>query len=547
MAQSTYTPVSVNFSGSNTAMGNALGGFKTAGTLADSMLDNIRKDADSAERTRQFNESNKLAIEAGQRQQAQLDLQNKQYQDTLTARKQGNDYVNAMQNATSTANLNAGDQNALGSQIAALGDKAAAARQSGDVNAANSLEAQQKSLTDSYMTKMQNAAKGWNSQQKIDSVNQVRVGDMVDPSTVAALHGMVVAPLQQDVNAVRDNGFRMQQIRTEAGLRQAGELAIIAAKTGALQDRALLMDPKTGEYVYGSQYKNMSDADKKRFVPETVIQNTLKAAQLQQDAVKSMTWVARDPNTGVIRPVEPGTPGAWQLSNQALHGAGGLGSSGGGGGANALKDEQAMAKVLDQYSQSILSKGGPSAREGAVGAATDAQKDMTELGIPKALQTHMVTEALDAARKSSVLWGGADNFNEDMFKRVLAANMNTYANGGFVGQGLGSSPNRDKLAAYLAKQAPSGTSTNESPLFSGVKTAGTADNTAAKVAATLPAKGIEMGKTMEQLQDDRVKQWMSAPNKGMAREQLMALRNSMGPTAFEERYPGVALSLGMYR
>ena len=54
MAMPTYTPVQVNFSGSNTAASNAQNGFATAGKLADMVVDNYRKEKDSEEAKRQF-------------------------------------------------------------------------------------------------------------------------------------------------------------------------------------------------------------------------------------------------------------------------------------------------------------------------------------------------------------------------------------------------------------------------------------------------------------------------------------------------------------
>ena len=110
--------------------------------------------------------------------------------------------------------------------------------------------------------------------------------------------------------------------------------------------------------------------------------------------------------------------------------------------------------------------------------------------------------------------------------------MNTYASGGFAGQGYGSVPNKEKLSAWLAKQKDNGidatkTVTNKD---TGVQVKGSADDSVAALKNAINSLTTE---DKQQLLADKEKDLMELFRKARTTP------SSTGDTAWEPAYQDV--------
>lgn len=521
-----YNPTSVNFAGSNSALNTAERGFANAGSLADQILDRYNKEKMQAEQIRQFDLANQRANE-------QLGLEKQKYADVVDARVQGNAYANALRNAVAPGVIGQQDQAAVGQKIADLGTRAQAAYASGDTRTGDRLVAEQQGFLGANVPRMADKFQT-NGQGKIDVLRGVTSGPMVDAQTQAQLYGVIANPIQNDINQQQQHGFRIEEIGEEAKLRRQSDAARIAAETRALLDRTLFMDPKTNQYVYGEQLKGMPQEARGNFVPEQVVKNALEANKQKLDEQKSLTWAVWDPQRQGYMQVPEGTPGALRLAVSSLHSGGGFGGGRSGGGDG--KDISDANKLLENISSSMWSLG---TKKDAVERMNESRGTMNELGVPNKIQEHILATALEAGAKDSKFFGKS-GFDSDLFKQAVATQMNTYASGGFAGQGYGSVPNKEKLSAWLAKQKDNGidatkTVTNKD---TGVQVKGSADDSVAALKNAINSLTTE---DKQQLLADKEKDLMELFRKARTTP------SSTGDTAWEPAYQDVLRQIDLLK
>lgn len=529
-----YNPVSVNFAGSNSALNTAERGFANAGSLADQILDRYNKEKMQAEQIRQFDLTNQRATE-------QFGLEKQKYADIKDARIQGNEYANALRNAVAPGVIGQQDQTVVGQKIADLGARAQAAYTSGDTRTGDRLVAEQQGYLGGNVPKMADKFQS-NGQGKIDVLRSVTSGPMVDAQTQAQLYGVVANPIQNDINQQQQHGFRLSEIGEEAKLRRASDAARIAAETQAQLDRTLFMDPKTNQYAYGAQLKNMPAEIRGSFVPEQVVKNAFEAKRLANEEARDFVNVILDPYTNKPILVAPGTPDAFKMSKDA-YGKQGLNVSGTGSkkdGTSALYTNKDNQELLDEMGNHWLSGD----KSNALAAVKEAEDNMKKRGYNPVVINDVIGNALAAGKSAAFLYG-SDKFNSSNFKDAIERGMSNAETGvGYRAYGIMKPIDPTVYTAFKASQTktsddkPVSTSSEKTPEFA------------------LPAKqtrGLEMGPSLNQIQqaaeNARIKELdaiisgntrlpVSSQQKNAAMEELRQIR-LRNPSEFDKSYRGL--------
>ena len=254
MALPTWKDVSPNYSGSNTAMANAQRGIAQAGAMADSIVDNYRKD-----------ELLKL-------QEEQLGMQKAEYQMKVDAvaqaakeKEAANRYADVLGAATSGNVIGVPDQKILGEQVAAMGEKAQAAYASGNKGLGDEIVAQQESYINSVLPKMTKAyeASPEAQLQVLRGTNPLGgTGDLA-PQTRLALLKEAEAPIEKKADRIQAFADQKALLAEQAKMQEAADTRREARddkKWKAMQDIAEAKESRVLEKTTKAQQQK--DIDK---------------------------------------------------------------------------------------------------------------------------------------------------------------------------------------------------------------------------------------------------------------------------------------------
>lgn len=273
----TWNSVGANFSGSNQAMANALRGISSIGDLGTTLVNQERQA-----------EALKLQQAAEDRASQQFGMEKQKYQDQLNARTAANQYYNQLTSALAPGTIGVADQNALGTQLAGLGQQAQAAYDKGDKALGDQLVAQQQSVLSGQLPGMQQAYQK-SPQAKVDLLNTLTAPTSMDVRDRLGILKDVTAPMDKAIDREQtiEGQKALEKMRSENDQKiWEKRFEIEQAKLDAREKRqeALL---KSKEDLLDKKY-NLVEKEKERKETQKIADSANAEIEAMKAKIKTM-------------------------------------------------------------------------------------------------------------------------------------------------------------------------------------------------------------------------------------------------------------------
>ena len=368
----------------------------------------------------------------------------------------------------------------------------------------------------------------------------------INPATRIALLKEAEAPMEKAVDRAQASADRIE----EREAQYKNQLKVLNA-TNALQvaeqkrreGLEMLYNPKTGTLMSRDELLTRPRTDAGEFMPLKDYSTLATATTKKTDRVLPLLY---DKSADSWSVVAEGTPGAVTMGETAAVKLLDGGTSGSGSGGSKGKKSEEGSKVLktitDKYSQFDLLGSGD-----AETAYKTAEMALAA-GIPASILQPRVDKALG---KGSGLFSDTvftpESLNDlkvtsaDGKPVVLSDMLSAMAELGVkptvTDKGLKLDVDYKDLVKTKAYTAQNEVASGD-PYSTGA------------VLPKTPTKGIDMGPSLDTKvlseYDKVIKDYVGIPNTAMAKAKLGEVRSVLGPTVFENRYPGIAARYNLY-
>ena len=494
---------------------------------------------------------------AAERQNELLTMQKQEHQmkvDAVTQaakeKQAANTYADALGAATSGNVVGLADQKLLGDKVGALGNQAAAAYAGGDKVLGDKLVAEQESYVTSVLPKMTKAyeASPEAQLQVLRGTNPLGGTADLAPQTRIALLKEAEAPMekksdrlfQTDLQKEAENR-RFANEKILVGVRSAAEMAnqeaLLKAKDAYTTYTGTTADGKMATFTG----KELREAPAGKYSNVMPLDDTIKL-KTATTVKESKYDVFKDENDNLhyLKEGETNIPSGWSFVGNKTSGSGSAGGT---------SKSKGFTSVLD-----TLGKNANEWDKVGSGDRTEAE-NVASMALALGVDAGVVDYKLQSALSSGKGLLTDTKFPPSVFSGMKVKTADgKYADAGDVITSLIESGQKPvltdkgfKLEPVVLKDAAG--NKVDTPT---VLPKQNANETAAKV---LPKTGLEMGPTLEDKvlggYDAVVNKYKGAfdttlPNKALAKQELGEVRNLLGPTVFEQRYPGLAQRYNLY-